>query len=273
MQKFIAGLALVAVAQADGKCRALVLSGGANNGAWEAGVAWGLVHYGNPEDYTWDTVSGVSAGSINTGAFATWEKGSEVALTEYLSDQWAHMTNDRLYKLRSKNPYDLLFKEASILDDTAAIGTLNEIYGYTGGEIKRHFAVSAVDVNTGEYFVMNDKNTEFKDLAQSSMSSSSIPVVFPPQHLKGHILMDGGTVWNDNLDSAVQQCMEIVDDYSDVIVDIAICGYSTPPDTEVEKNAIKDYLMARNIRDYYINSNSLWEQAKAYPGIDIRYYF
>ena len=35
----------------DGKCRALVLSGGANNGIWEAGVLYGLVHYGNPEDY------------------------------------------------------------------------------------------------------------------------------------------------------------------------------------------------------------------------------
>ena len=29
------------------KCRALVLSGGGTNGAWEAGIVWGLTHYGN----------------------------------------------------------------------------------------------------------------------------------------------------------------------------------------------------------------------------------
>ena len=32
---------------------ALALSGGANNGAWEAGVLYGLINYGNPEDFKW----------------------------------------------------------------------------------------------------------------------------------------------------------------------------------------------------------------------------
>lgn len=48
------------------KCRALVLSGGGTNGAWEAGVIWGLTHYGDPADFAWDVHTGISAGSINT---------------------------------------------------------------------------------------------------------------------------------------------------------------------------------------------------------------
>ena len=59
-------------------CRALALSGGGNNGAWETGVLWGLMHYGNPKDFEWDVVSGVSAGSINSSAIALWPKGTEV---------------------------------------------------------------------------------------------------------------------------------------------------------------------------------------------------
>lgn len=35
----------------DGKCRALVMSGGGNNGIWEAGVLYGLLHGGNPQDF------------------------------------------------------------------------------------------------------------------------------------------------------------------------------------------------------------------------------
>lgn len=50
----------------DKKCHALVLSGGGTNGAWEAGVIWGLTHYGNPEDFYWDVHNGISIGSINT---------------------------------------------------------------------------------------------------------------------------------------------------------------------------------------------------------------
>ena len=85
--KCISVLALTAMSAAasqengfvsDGKCRALVLSGGANNGAWEIGVMYGLTHYGNPSDFTWDVVSGVSAGGINAGLTAVWPQGSEV---------------------------------------------------------------------------------------------------------------------------------------------------------------------------------------------------
>ena len=73
----------------DKKCRALCLSGGSNNGAWEAGVLYGLTHYGNPEDYAYDVITGVSAGSINTGFTAVWEKGQEVEMSKKLSDAWA----------------------------------------------------------------------------------------------------------------------------------------------------------------------------------------
>jgi hypothetical protein len=31
---------------------------------------WGLANYGNPEDYYWDVMTGVSAGSINSGGAA-----------------------------------------------------------------------------------------------------------------------------------------------------------------------------------------------------------
>jgi predicted acylesterase/phospholipase RssA len=84
----IVSLALAQVKADDGYCRALVMSGGANNGAWEAGVLWGLVHYGNPSDFTWNVVTGVSAGAINTGAVVVFAPGDEVAMTEFLSLSW-----------------------------------------------------------------------------------------------------------------------------------------------------------------------------------------
>ena len=39
------------VAAADRVCRALALSGGGSNGAWEAGVLWGFLNYGNPSEF------------------------------------------------------------------------------------------------------------------------------------------------------------------------------------------------------------------------------
>jgi predicted acylesterase/phospholipase RssA len=48
------------------------MSGGANNGAWEGGVIWGLANYGNPKDFEWAVSTGVSAGSINTAFLAAY---------------------------------------------------------------------------------------------------------------------------------------------------------------------------------------------------------
>ena len=63
------------VAASQESCKALVMSGGGSNGAWEVGVFWGFVNYGNPDDFAYDVVTGVSAGSINTLGFAGWEVG------------------------------------------------------------------------------------------------------------------------------------------------------------------------------------------------------
>ena len=55
--------------------------------------------------------------------------------------------------------------------------------------------------------------------------------------------MDGGTVYNTNLVSAVNRCKEIVgDDESKIILDIVVCSsYDLPAWTET-KNAMSNYL-------------------------------
>jgi len=64
--------------------------------------------------------------------------------------------------------------------------------------------LAAVDVNTGEYNLFNATNLDFfTELGHAAMSSGSIPGVFPPQRFKDKWFMDGGTVWDVNIDSAI----------------------------------------------------------------------
>lgn len=53
--------------------------------------------------------------------------------------------------------------------------------------------------------------------------------------------MDGGTVWNTNLDSAIQQCLEIVDRNEDIIVDVLMTREYSQPEETVEKSAYKNW--------------------------------
>ena len=74
------------------------MSGGGVNGAWEAGVIWGLLHYGDPREFQWDVVSGVSAGCINAAGVALWEKGKEVEMSQWMEDLWTKVITKNIYQ-------------------------------------------------------------------------------------------------------------------------------------------------------------------------------
>lgn len=55
--------------------------------------------------------------------------------------------------------------------------------------------------------------------------------------------MDGGTVYNTNLVSAVQRCKEVVgDDESKIILDIVVCTANSLDEWTDKKNTLGNYL-------------------------------
>ena len=156
MEKLVALMSIAACALAgDGKCRALALSGGGNKGAWEAGVLWGLLHYGDPADFAWDVSSGISAGALNTAFAAVWETGTETDMTETLSEIWASITdNSDIYVPWGDSIARALFFEPSLVNTDPGLQFLKDhIEPYDS--IKRRFTNGAVDVETGEFVTMN----------------------------------------------------------------------------------------------------------------------
>jgi predicted acylesterase/phospholipase RssA len=109
-------------------------------------------------------------------------------------------------------------------------------------EFARRVSVSCVDINTGDFTEFNQINTNYYDFGQAGLSSGSIPVVFPPQHFQGKICMDGGTVWNVNIDSAINQCHDMGATDDEITLDVLICGGPgmTPPQEEVS-NSIQNF--------------------------------
>ena len=127
------------------------------------------------------------------------------------------------------------------------------------GEIKRTFTVAAVNVETGEYETFNNDNITFEELAQAALSSGSIPTVFPPQHFHDMYLMDGGTVWNVNVQSAIEQCLEKVEDESDVYLDVMICDYTEEIGEDKSGNTVNNWFQARSIHHFFNDSNDVNE--------------
>ena len=74
------------------KCLALALSGGANKGAYEAGVLHGLAHLLNETETQYDVVTGVSTGALNGGGISVWPKEKPREMSEWLVETWSNMT-------------------------------------------------------------------------------------------------------------------------------------------------------------------------------------
>lgn len=91
--------------------------------------------------------------------------------------------------------------------------------------------------------------------------------------MNGHVFIDGGYGLAFNLMTAVQQCLEKVDDEKDIIVDVAVCATIDLPETGVTNNAYDNHKVAKSIRNYNTQTASLTAQVQAFPEITVRNYF
>jgi predicted patatin/cPLA2 family phospholipase len=100
--------------------------------------------------------------------------------------------------------------------------------------------------------IFDEKSTNtLEDLTSAIIASSSIPFVFPNRHFKGMTMMDGGTAWNDNLITAVNKCLEIVDDESQIIVDIILCTEVHKTSFNRTNSAVENYMRTQDMKSYY----------------------
>ncbi len=170
-------LATQTIAATD-KCHALVLSGGGNKGAYEAGVVYQLVHSLPGAEVEWDVVSGVSAGALNAGGISIFAKGNELDMADWIVNLWDTIETKDIWVEWPEGLLWGMFNESGIFDDTPLYNLLTKIITEAPAGIQRHMIVSTVDTVSGAYLQF-DETTPLDEVAQAIISSASIPAVFP----------------------------------------------------------------------------------------------
>ena len=86
--------------------------------------------------------------------------------------------------------------------------------------------------------------------------------------------MDGGTVWDTDPISAVKQCLEVVENEEDIIVDIAICGPSNiKTKDKTSHNSLFEFFRSYQLHSYYNSADAIAPTKRAYPNVNYRYLF
>ena len=161
--------------------KALVLSGGASHGAFQAGVFAGLEKVG----WTPDLICGSSVGSINGTAWASG-KGSDGII-----DLWENVTSDQVYKWRPLKDWFKPWTWNHIFDTSPLMKFLEENINFDDlYESDQTVFCYGTDVLSGNMMVFSNRlGKELKPVRQkfevrpldlnSVMSSSALPIIFP----------------------------------------------------------------------------------------------
>jgi NTE family protein len=167
----------------------LSFSGGGSFGAVEIGILQ-KIRESYPVKY--DMYTGISAGGLNSGFLSHYESINEGILESV-----------KLYSsMRNKDIYEA-FPETglSLLNTQPLHRTLTEIIDNMENEPVIETMIGAVNLYTGnlDIYKYNDNNTT-EEKVRLLMSTSAIPVVFPPVEYKNAMYVDGGTLSNALLD-------------------------------------------------------------------------
>ncbi len=132
MNTYLVGVAfssiIAAAKAAEDRCIALALSGGGSNGAWEAGVLWGLAHDNpNVEDFFYEVVTGVSAGAINSAGLAGYAPEEFVEMSEFVSEIWETTTNSDIWTMWPEGMVRAGLTEKGLINNAAAVPYLQSI--------------------------------------------------------------------------------------------------------------------------------------------------
>ena len=211
-------LCVLQAANAGKKCYALVLEGGGDLGAYEAGAIQGLVENIAAAQVEYDVISGVSIGAINAAGFGMFKKGQEKKAASFLVDLWTKLSKNDMYKNFPGGILQGLLYEEGIFDSSPGQKFLERLINQP---IVRKLSLGAADVVTGGYWRFNETTSD-EEIVESLMCSAATAMIFPYRSYLTTNFIDGGSIFLTDVAGAIDRCMEVVSDEADIVLDIIL---------------------------------------------------
>jgi predicted acylesterase/phospholipase RssA len=170
----------------------LVLGGGGARGIYQVGVLKALIEHG----YRWDTIAGVSVGSINAFFLSHYKKEDQLQAIQDLERLWKIEIKDAkaIYKNWSSIKlinYIIGFKKNGVFNTDPLRKLLHKHYDAQKLLTSNvNLILGAFSMTTGNYVSVVGNNVS--NIVEWVMASSSFPFAFPPVELHGDLYTDGG---------------------------------------------------------------------------------
>jgi len=266
----LASLIFSSYGQAD-QCLGLVLQGGGDKGAYQAGALRGMVDIlGSGAQY--DVVSGVSVGAVNAAFISQFAKGDEKEMVSKLVDFWFNVKASDFYQQWLGGIVQGLLFEPSIYNTAPSKELYKTIFTQNP---KRFVSVGATNINDAEYRTFKNFAEDLtpEKLIEAVMASFAVPGIFPYITIDEIPYIDGGAVLSLDVGSAVSKCREITGGVDENIhIDIIfLSGKNYKPEDASNYTSIKMLMRAIELMSYQSSLAGLVQAQSSYPKVDFRY--
>jgi len=255
-------------------CRALILEGGGDKGAYEVGVLYGWINNTkNPEDFQYDVVTGISIGSINGMGLAQFPVGQEKEAIDFLMKNWQDTKKKDVYKQWPGGLAEGLLSKPSMLNNDPEIDYLNQTI-FTVPD-KRKVTVAATNFQTGEKVTWSEADWENNRTAAiyAALYSSAVPAIFKFRSDGNRTYIDGG--WSGealDVEDAVFRCRELVDNDDQIIVDIIFAQNASFAQEPASKfTSIQMHTRYNAIHSWVSNTRAYLYARSSFPDVQFRY--
>lgn len=272
--KSILVLALLCVSALaiDGKCRALVLSGGGDKGSYQASAFITFTQLVAQQDLAYDVVAGVSVGSLNGSGLAAYAPGNETAAAEWIFGVWNDLSTSDVFTSWPGGILQGIFEEQGIFNNTNLITFFRE--KLSDKTILKKINLGTTDMNDGKYYSYNYNATALTEqYINHVIASTAMPFAFPALIDNGRTLLDGGVVWKMDIPGAIRRCLEIVDSEEDIIMDIIMTAEShiETVDNMKKYSTLEHFIRGMEIKTFHKSMKILNETTLMHPKVNFRY--
>jgi NTE family protein len=181
------------------------LSGGGNRGPLQVGAMRALFE----EGITPGLLVGASAGALNAAFLAT---DPTPAGAEQLAQIWLRTRRQDIF------PQGLLTHIYRFITGADGLNSSGAVRNYvlknmppgvaTFGDLKLKLYLTTADLQTGQLFLYGEDPTA--KIVDAVLSSSAMPIEWPPQVASGHQFVDGGVVANVPISIAIDKGADVV---------------------------------------------------------------
>lgn len=138
--------------------------------------------------------------------------------------------------------------------------------------MQREVIVGLVDVLSGDYVDFTSENLTSGNLEEVMYASFSIPGYFAPVEAFGSAYFDGSAIWDLDISSIVNECLTMVADESDIIIDVVMVTNQTLAWKDTSNwNSIEMLGRYLEVDRYYSTFDNLLRSQFAYPDVNFRY--